>query len=104
RALLAIELDRRMTVLPHVPAGVHRRHRAVLEFEDGVDGGRRVDRDLLPEAWPRGDRALLHRDGGEGSDTLHRADQLDKVGDVVGPDVEDRPGARLEEEIRIRMP
>ena len=69
-----------------------------------MDGGRRVDRDLFSLARLRQDRALLRRRRGNRRHPAHRSDQLDQIGDIIRPDVEHRPGAGLEEEIRIRMP
>lgn len=37
-------------------------------------------------------------------DALHRAEQVDELRDVVGADVEDWPGAGLEEELGVRVP
>jgi len=38
------------------------------------------------------------------ADALHRADEVDEIGDVVWPHVEDRAAAGQEEEVGIGMP
>ena len=63
----------------------------------GVDTGT-----FSPARGPEPIIALLARHIGKGGHPLDRSDEIDEVGDVIGPDIEDRPCARPEEEIRIR--
>ena len=93
-----------MAVAPDVPAGVERHHGAVRELQQRMDGGWRVDRDLFARAWFGADGALLGRRRSESRDSADGPDQLDQVGDVVGPDIEHGAGAWLEEEIGIGVP
>src|SRR5262245_46908044 len=50
------------------------------------------------------DHALRPRDRTRGGDAGDRAQELDQRGQVVRPEVEERAGACLEEEGRVRVP
>ena len=106
RAFGAVELDVVVAVAGDVPARADGDDGAGLELEDAVDRGRGADLELLAghRDVRRRDGARLPRHAGERRHPLHRTDELDEVGHVIGPDVEDRTGAGLVEPGRVGMP
>ncbi len=87
-----------------VPGRSKRYERAIVKFEHGVNGRRCFDGNVLALARLAGDFAALARGRRKGRHPFDWSDQIDEIGDVIGSDIEDRPRARLEEEVGIGVP
>ncbi|CAM3956813.1 hypothetical protein PHIN109289_18410 [Phaeobacter inhibens] len=103
-ALGPVEFHIRVAAGPDIPAGPQGDDRAGVEFQQRMDIGGRVNRDLFTVAQPIADGA-----GGKTGrrHRRHRSDrpqQLNEIGDIIGPEVQNRPAPRLKKEIRVRMP
>src|SRR5665213_835960 len=55
-------------------------------------------------AWPIGDGAGFATCASESRDALHWADEIDKIGDVIGAHIQHWPTAGIEKEIWIWVP
>src|SRR5690606_42000834 len=104
-AVSAVKLNIVVAMSRHVPTRADGDDGAGMEFEHTMDRGRGANLDDAALIGALGgDDALAARHVGESREALDRAEQMHAVGDVIGTEIEDRPAARLEEEIRVRMP
>ena len=103
-AVDAVEFEGQALVFPDVPRGGQHDGGAGGEGEDGGGGGFHLDLEGFAGAGLAGDGAGGVADAGGGGDAGHGAEELDEVGDVVGPEVEDGSAAFDEEEVGVGVP
>ena len=104
RAFGAIKLGIGVVVFPDIPTGRQGDGGAIGEFQQGVDVGRRLDRDQLATAGFRGDGAGGRGGGCQSADPFDRTQELDQVGDIIGANIQHRARTRQKEEIRVGVP
>ena len=103
-ALGAVEVDPGLRLSPDVEGGDKGPHGAALEVHHAGYVGRGVHRDGGPREGFAGDHSLGERDARRPGDPPYGSHQGRERGEVVGPHVEHRAGARLKEEVRVRVP
>ena len=92
-------------MLPYVPTHHQHDRGAICKREKGIDRRQRFDLDALAlHRSLRRDGALFEPHLAGSGDAFHRAQEVDKRGEIVWTHVEHRPAARLEEKHRVRMP
>ena len=81
---------------------MHRR--AIGKLQQGMDVGRRLDRNLLAQTRAIADGAFLLGDRGQRPHAFDRAQQVDQVGDIIGAKVQHRAGTGQEKELGVGVP
>src|ERR671916_864210 len=100
----AVEVDPGLRLRPDVEGGYQGPHGAALEVHHAGYVGRSVHRDGCPREGFARNRTLGERDACRPGDPPHGPHQGRERGEVVGSHVEHRASARLEVEVRVRMP
>lgn len=68
-----------------IEAHSHLHHSAILKRQNAGDMSRDMNRDFLAVLRFAGDKTLIARRNGKACDLGDRAEQIDEIGDVIGP-------------------
>ena len=95
-----------MSVLMHpdIPTGAKCHSRPICKSKQSVDVRRRIHRHSFTYPITIANCTVLECRSCQRYHRFHRPKQLDQVGHIVWPNIQNRPCTRLEKKIRVRMP
>ncbi len=100
----AVDLDARQVGVPHVEAGDQRCHRPGGEVQQRGHVGGHLHGQAAAVMLAAGGDPLRERGAGRAGHPMHRPQQVDQAGQVIGGHIQQRAAAGLVEEIGVGVP